>query len=416
MRCSNCGKELTPQDKFCSQCGWAVPPQDIFCSQCGKKLTAEDKFCSQCGKPVSSQAESARPAGTATVGVSPQTADKLSTERQKRLELLAGNMRTIAASENYAAQPSVAANPDKRAGAERTLASAIAVQMVCLTSMKRNDLGIWHTPDPVTTAEKRAYLVEALAIMDRAFASETLSKGGKEYKDILEKKGALQDAIRKIDEGKDSRVITCPHCQKWTDTRVAYCVHCNKSVSATASRPTVQTVTPPKPVPTARTATLPKPAPVARTVTQSKPAPQASTAQVRYADESMKKWTMLPGEKSVRGRHVVGLLQPEGGKFTYSMEVTNQRLLLWRESNKSSNFGYVARMGGGLLGSLIAEGAKAAMGAGPKPWLEIPLAAVSSCGLRNKGEFYITADQTYVLQNLGKYEKYLPDLVANAKK
>ena len=69
---------------------------------------------------------------------------------------------------------------------------------------------------------------------------------------------------------------------------------------------------------------------------------------------------------------------------------------------------------GCLVGSLIAEGVKAATGAGPKPWLEIPLAAVSSCGLQNKKEFFIVADQTYVLKNKN-YDTILPNLVAQAK-
>jgi len=124
---------------------------------------------------------------------------------------------------------------------------------------------------------------------------------------------------------------------------------------------------------------------------------------------------MLPGEKSLHSRQPVALLQPQGGKFTYYMEVTNQRILLFREGSGATVFGSVARVGGGLLGSLLAEGIKSAAGVGPKPWLEIPLTAVSDCGVRNRTEFFITADQTYVLQNK-KYEKFLPELVANAKK
>lgn len=64
-------------------------------------------------------------------------------------------------------------------------------------------------------------------------------------------------------------------------------------------------------------------------------------SQVRYADESMKKWEMRPGEQSVRGRHEIVLLQPNGGKFAYHMEVTNQRILFYRESAASKNAGMV---------------------------------------------------------------------------
>ena len=138
-------------------------------------------------------------------------------------------------------------------------------------------------------------------------------------------------------------------------------------------------------------------------------------SQVRYADESMKKWEMRPGEQSVRGRHEIVLLQPNGGKFAYHMEVTNQRILFYRESAASKNAGMVARMGGGLVGSIIAEGVKAASGSGPRPWLEIPLAAVYRCGVQNKKEFFIEADQTYVLKNKS-YETFLPDMVVKAKR
>lgn len=174
----------------------------------------------------------------------------------------------------------------------------------------------------------------------------------------------------------------CPHCGQPNAAGSTFCSNCGQRMTA------------PKAVP--------------------QPQASASTAQVRYADESMKKWEMRPGEQSMRGRHEIVMLQPNGGKFAYHMEVTNQRILFYRESSASKNAGMVARMGGGLVGSLIAEGMKAATGAGPKPWLEIPLAAVSSCGLQNKKEFFIAADQTYVLKNKN-YDILLPNLVAQAK-
>lgn len=42
------------------------------------------------------------------------------------------------------------------------------------------------------------------------------------------------------------------------------------------------------------------------------------------------------------------------------------------------------------------------------------LAAVSICGLQNEKEFFIAADQTYVLKNKN-YDTLLPNLVAQAK-
>ena len=185
---------------------------------------------------------------------------------------------------------------------------------------------------------------------------------------------------------KTPEMVACPHCHMMNLSGVQFCANCGQRIKAQPA---------PQPQPTAQ-------------------AP-ANAAQVFHAGESMKKWEMLPGEQTVKGRHEIILLQPQDGKFVHHMEVTNQRILLYRESNASRNAGMAARMGGGLLGSMIAEGVKAAAGAGPKPWLAIPLAAVSNCGLQGKKEFFIVADQTYVMKN-HRYENLLPDLVAKAKR
>lgn len=181
----------------------------------------------------------------------------------------------------------------------------------------------------------------------------------------------------------------CPYCGRSNMADSMFCANCGQRMTASKAAPQMQTP------PTAQ--------------------PQSGTAQVRCADEGMKKWEGLPGEQTMRNRHEIILLQPDCGKYAYHMEVTNQRILFYRESTVSKNAGMVARVGGGHVGSLIAEGVKAAAGAGPRPWLEIPLTAVSSCGLQNKKEFFIVADQTYVLKNKN-YEILLPDLVANAKR
>jgi len=97
----------------------------------------------------------------------------------------------------------------------------------------------------------------------------------------------------------------------------------------------------------------------------------------------------------------------KSGKMKYFMEVTNRRILFSRESAASAATGVAF----GLVGDLV----KAAAGGGPKPWLEIPLTAVKSCAPADKKQFIIEADTTYVLKN-HKYEKFLPDLVAAAKK
>ena len=203
---------------------------------------------------------------------------------------------------------------------------------------------------------------------------------------------------------KMSDMVACPHCHMMNVAGVLFCANCGQRMGAPAAPQ-------PQPAPQSR------PAPQATAQAAPQPTAQApaNAAQVFHAGESMKKWEMLPGEQTVKGRHEITLLQPQDGKFVHHMEVTNQRILLYRESNASRNAGMAARMGGGLLGSMIAEGVKAAAGAGPKPWLAIPLAAVSNCGLQGKKEFFIVADQTYVMKN-HRYENLLPDLVAKAKR
>lgn len=191
--------------------------------------------------------------------------------------------------------------------------------------------------------------------------------------------------------------VSCPSCRQMNNADSLFCCNCGQRMTAGTAAP--QAAPQPKPQP------APQPA----------PQPQAGNAQVVYADEAMKKWEKLPGETTMRGQHEIEILQPEmERKCVFHMEVTNQRILLLKESSGSRNAGMAARIGGGLVGSLIAEGVKAATGAGPKPYLAIPLTAVQMCGLQSKKEFVIVADRTYVLKN-HSYEKFLPDLVARAK-
>lgn len=205
-----------------------------------------------------------------------------------------------------------------------------------------------------------------------------------------------------------AQMVPCPHCHQMNIAGRQYCANCGQKMTA-AYQPA------PQPQPAYLPQPTPQPQPAPRPTPQPAPQTQAVVAQVRYADETMKKWEMLPGEQNMRNRHEIVMLQPNGGKFAYHMEVTNRRILLYRESAASKNVGMVGRMGGGLLGSMIVEGVKAAAGAGPRPWLEIPLTAITNCGLQSKKEFFFAADQTYVLKNKG-YEKLLPDLIANAKR
>lgn len=188
-------------------------------------------------------------------------------------------------------------------------------------------------------------------------------------------------------------MVSCPHCHQMNAAGSAFCANCGQRMTS------------------ARPKTTPQPAPTPAAQPQQ---PQTSAAQVWYADASTKEWVLLPGEETKRNCHEIVLLQPNGGKFAYYMEVTNRRILFSRENSKAKGVTLAARMGGGLVGSMIAEGIKSATGTGPKPWLEIPLTAVQNCGFQNKKEFFIEAGQTYVLKNKS-YEKLLPQLVWNAK-
>lgn len=189
-------------------------------------------------------------------------------------------------------------------------------------------------------------------------------------------------------------LVSCPHCGLKNISGKKFCANCGqKMVSNFRQEPQAAPAPAPQPAPT--------------------PAPQP---QVCYADEDLKEWVLASGEKMERDSQEVIFLKPEmDDKFAYSMEVTNKRILFSRETRASRNASIAARMGGGLLGSLIAEGVKSATGAGPKPWMEIPLTAVSNCGVQDKKEFFIDADKTYLLKNNG-IDKFLPNLVANAKR
>ncbi|MBE5802829.1 MAG: hypothetical protein E7319_11175 [Clostridiales bacterium] len=196
-------------------------------------------------------------------------------------------------------------------------------------------------------------------------------------------------------QSNPASTITCPYCHKLNIAGSMFCEKCGKRLSQSA-----------------------QPAAPKQTAPQSAPAYQQNwtTTVVRHEDGTMKKWEMLPGESIVQKYPEIQFIQPAmERKYVYSMQVTNKRILLSREGSFSAGMHTAGAMGGGLLGGLIMDGIKAATGAGPKPWMEIPLTAIRNCGVQNKKEFFIEADQTYVLRNKN-YENVLPALVANAKK
>lgn len=55
VRCSKCGKPISPSFRICPYCGATVESQS--CSGCGRPLSPEFKVCPYCGKPVTTRQE-----------------------------------------------------------------------------------------------------------------------------------------------------------------------------------------------------------------------------------------------------------------------------------------------------------------------------------------------------------------------
>ena len=51
MKCPNCGKESSPNDKHCIYCGKSFETHN-YCRKCGAKLFENQKFCNKCGAEV----------------------------------------------------------------------------------------------------------------------------------------------------------------------------------------------------------------------------------------------------------------------------------------------------------------------------------------------------------------------------
>lgn len=183
------------------------------------------------------------------------------------------------------------------------------------------------------------------------------------------------------------RQVLCPHCRQPVAATDVFCGNCGKRIDQ-----------PPQANP------------------QPKPAqPVQAAGQVRYVDGTMKEWNKIPGENPIRNCHEIKLLDPEPDKkYAYYMEITDKRILLSRQSAKAKNARNAIGIGGGLIGSLIAE---AAMGdkMAILPWVEIPLSAVTRYGMRDKKEFYFQADRNYVMKD-HKYEAALDQLIPGAKR
>jgi uncharacterized OB-fold protein len=51
-KCTQCGKNITPNARFCPRCGTPVDtaPKEKICARCGAKNLPESVFCNQCGE------------------------------------------------------------------------------------------------------------------------------------------------------------------------------------------------------------------------------------------------------------------------------------------------------------------------------------------------------------------------------
>ena len=189
----------------------------------------------------------------------------------------------------------------------------------------------------------------------------------------------------------------CPYCGQPNAAGSTFCVNCGQKLTAQAA---------PRPVSQPVSQSAPQPAPASAPSTHSR---------IQYADENMNKWVMLPGEKIEWGKHDAFTAAAENGKkYKYYIEITNMRLLFTRESAAAANAGMAARMGGGLLGAVVASGLKSATNSGPKPYMAIPLSAITNHGREGKKEYFIEAGERFVIQN-HQYYQVLPTLIEKAK-
>ena len=144
------------------------------------------------------------------------------------------------------------------------------------------------------------------------------------------------------------KMIPNPHCHIMSHDDSLFCIHCGQKIS----KPQVDSQPPVAPTPSQIYCPYcHQQNPAGSTFCTNcgksmiKPAHasalKANIPQVRYANESMKKWELNPYENVLHSRHEISLLQRDGGKFAYYMEVTNQRLLFTREGNGAKRWAWL---------------------------------------------------------------------------
>lgn len=210
---------------------------------------------------------------------------------------------------------------------------------------------------------------------------EPVSASKPEYAESTSFRPASQQAAASKPAEPTPQPVICPYCSQSNTPGSLFCINCGQKM-VLKHQP------------------APKPSPAPAPASSVRPA----SAQIRYAGEDMKKWEKLPGEKTERGLHEIKFIEPEKEKrMVYFMEVTNKRLLISREGLFAANAGLAF----GIVGHLASNAAK-------KPYLEIPLTAITNYGLISKKEFLIEAGERFVLKN-NVYDRTLPQLIENAK-
>lgn len=178
----------------------------------------------------------------------------------------------------------------------------------------------------------------------------------------------------------------CPYCRALNAPGSVFCASCGQRLDG-------------KPAP--------QPAPVPQSTPEPQPVQYAGEG-VRYFTESEKEWKLAPGEHTISIlRQDIQLIQPApASKMSYTMQVTDRRIIIECIGSFAKNVGLV----GGIAGEMIRN----AGGKGYKPWVEIPMAAITRYGVNGQNQFVIEAGETFVFKNKG-YVKKLADVIAQAK-
>lgn len=216
---------------------------------------------------------------------------------------------------------------------------------------------------------------------------ERLEKERKKQEEIAELQRRLrelqgEDASAAADEPPKAEqpqqqtysMVRCPHCHQMIQSGNSFCYLCGKSLEVKETQQTVR----PEPQP------QPNPQPQQNTQANS------FTESVNYMDESVKKWTTLPGEGDVFGWRDIKMTSPEEAKkLAVYIKITTKRILLSSESLMKARTRTAAF---GAIGNLVVEEKGT-------PWVWIPLNAVRSYQMLDKKVMQIEAERLYTFQS-----------------